>query len=142
MKVITSFFVACLIMIACGCNNKESKSNWYDYGNGVVNLSMVKNIRSKMLLTSNGATLDYYVVESKAKDVLFEGPINDDNIKELKDKVSNFSFDEELTGSASINFDDFTLTLPVIKIKKADEKDKLDTWLNIYNNLLTHINPR
>jgi len=137
--------LAC-ITLSSGCGRRMTQKGWYDYGNGIVNLSNVNNIQSKMSFTLVMIQTDNYG-DNIEIDLVDEVAITKENIAIIKKGIKNNSGKwESVTGSCVISFDMFSLQLPFFDEYGLDCDDKgciklTEAWLETYSDLVDYIDP-
>jgi|GEM_PF-6957464 hypothetical protein len=108
LSLVLIVFFALTILYLNGI--KVRQADWYDFGNGLINLSNVSVIKSQMnfgiiLKEKDENGLDIEIV-------LVDAVISKENLENFKTEISKYKDKwESVTYKASINFDLFTLKL-------------------------------
>jgi len=145
------YMVAMLILSLSfwvGCEKEVTQKGWYDYGNGLVNLSNTNLIQSEMSFTlildekdKSGSNIEVEIIN---------GPISKNNVEtaitSLQVKGENLNV-KSVEWNASIGFDAFTIKLPGfdeagISFDSIDSCIKLiELWYRTYSDLVGYIDP-
>jgi len=102
-KVIRYTLAALLFLVLLIWGFQSQQPQWYDYGNGLVNLNRISLIRSNMSFT--GVTSSGQEVE------LADAPITWGSVFDLESAISEKGPFERVRYTGKIMFDQFTITL-------------------------------
>jgi predicted Zn finger-like uncharacterized protein len=144
--IIVILIVIAASIIYFSFNKSATISIWYNYGNGMINLSNVHNIIGEMSFTLKLKTKNQYG-NNEEKKILDSDPITSNNIKKVKEAIKTNSGQwESVSSQAAIKFDSFTLRLPGFKESGIEVTDDgcvklVDSWLKTYSNLVSLLNP-
>jgi len=133
-------------LIAFFYPTKTQSAIWYNYGNGLVNLSNVHNIHASMSFSLTLKNKNQYGGEINER-VLTSEPITLENVKKIKEALKKNSDKwESVSSSAEIKFDSFTLRLPSFKEAGVKVNDNgcielAEYWLKTYNNIVSLLRP-
>ena len=143
MKTIR-YTLATLLAISLFIWGFRANDEWYDYGNGLVNLNRVSLIRSTMSITGLDKDGDFIAV-------LIKGPITDENIYELEEKIpeaelENKNYISRVRYDAKIMFDQFEVNLGGFDERGITYSDSVDivrlarSWLREVERVRAQVN--
>ncbi|MDB4632954.1 hypothetical protein OAG01_00755 [bacterium] len=90
----------------------NTSRGWYDYGNGMVNLDLVRGISGSCLISWKTTRIDQKTQQETVTDSGNKAfNLNANSRIEVQAFIANLPAGAKLTGGAMVRFDDFTLTL-------------------------------
>lgn len=143
-------FIALAILsasfLACTGTQGFAASGWYDYGNGLINLATIKYINgdmSIMTVADAGEAYEAYTARCSrlASQLLINVSITADNAAEIV-KIAAAATEAKCAWqtSATIKFDDFTLTLPSYSSAEGDTaSEATDDYVSALNDVKQHL---
>jgi len=145
MRIIELICLISVIVLFSGCGKKVSQKGWYDYGNGLVNLSNVSHIQSEMSFSLKLQEKDKYGDNKTVN--LVNGPITKANVAKMRENLKKYSGKwDAVSYAASIRFDGFTLKLQDFDSAGLECTDEgaiklVELWLSEYQKLLNYLDP-
>lgn len=145
-RFFTLLLVFATLILMTNCKKQVSEKGWYDYGNGVINLSSVSHIESNMSFTLILSEKDEYG-ENKKVELVKDLPITKANVQKIREGIINYSGAwESVSFLSAIQFDGFTLRLYNFETAGLPCTDQgciqlAELWLSEYNKLLAYIDP-
>jgi len=108
-KIITTVLIMSVLLLS-GCSEHSTSGKWYDYGNGILNLSTVTRIKHSITNESQSMTL------TKTTEEVF-------NTHMHKNKLDSIAL------VSILKFDDFTLNIEKKNISSYTELEAMRTKL-------------
>lgn len=135
-----SAIVASVFLVGCGNN---STKEWFDYGNGMINLQNVTHINGGIKLSyTKDVKNGKYVCPDAEKGGSWTNSLTSADIEIIKDSLDEVTISDCYIGirvSSYIMFDNFTLTLfeseGVSKMNISNIKESLDNGLVTYKSI-------
>ena len=145
-KYLTILTVITGVLYLGGCGKEVSQKGWYDYGNGLVNLSNTNLIQGEMSFTLVLNEKDNYGENKKVE--IISGPISESNLEKFKREIAKYDGKwNSVTFISMIIFDNFNFKLQGfddagITLTDNDSCIQLaNLWVSEYNKLLKYLDP-